>query len=197
MALDYQFNKIAMLQLQRQLATRLAALPTLKSKESVLRLAIQRQKTELESLAGELERCEKALQGDLRLWAEFPYTVFSLKRIETRQVKIAGVSVPELSGIVWENREFSKFNKPVWIATGVAMLKDLATVQARRDIAAKALEILEKARRRTTQKVNLYEKVQIPEYRDAVRKINRSLEDVENLEKSAQKLVKQRQEEAS
>ena len=55
------------------------------------------------------------------------------------------------------------------------------------------MELLDYARRKTTQKVNLYEKVQIPGYEDAIRKIKRFMEDEENLSKSAQKIVKTRQ----
>jgi V/A-type H+-transporting ATPase subunit D len=55
------------------------------------------------------------------------------------------------------------------------------------------MEMLEFARKKTTQKVNLYEKVQIPEYNEAIRKIKRFLEDEENLTKAAQKIVKNRQ----
>ena len=50
---------------------------------------------------------------------------------------------------------------------------------------------------RFTQKVNLYEKVQIPGYEDAIRKIKRFMEDEENLSKSAQKIVKTRQQAAA
>jgi len=53
--------------------------------------------------------------------------------------------------------------------------------------------LLEHARKKTTQKVNLFEKVQIPGYEDAIRKIKRFMEDEENLSKSAQKIVKERQ----
>ena len=52
------------------------------------------------------------------------------------------------------------------------------------------MKLLDYARRKTTQKVNLYEKVQIPGYDDAIRKIKRFLEDEDNLSKSAQKIVK-------
>ena len=55
------------------------------------------------------------------------------------------------------------------------------------------MELLDLARRKTTQKVNLYEKVQIPGYEEAIRKIKRFLEDEDNLSKSAQKIVKKRQ----
>jgi V/A-type H+-transporting ATPase subunit D len=54
------------------------------------------------------------------------------------------------------------------------------------------MDRLEFARKKTTQKVNLYEKVQIPGYEDAIRKIERYLEDEENLAKAAQKIVKKR-----
>ena len=52
--------------------------------------------------------------------------------------------------------------------------------------------ILEQVRKKTTQKVNLYEKVQIPLYEDAIRKIKRFLEDEENLSKASQKILKNR-----
>ena len=55
------------------------------------------------------------------------------------------------------------------------------------------LELLEYARKKTTQKVNLFEKVQIPGYEDAILKIKRFMEDEENLSKSSQKIVKSRQ----
>ncbi|MBP3585954.1 MAG: hypothetical protein J6J29_00460, partial [Paludibacteraceae bacterium] len=50
------------------------------------------------------------------------------------------------------------------------------------------------ARKKTTQKVNLFEKVQIPGYQDAIRKIKRFMEDEENLSKSSQKIVKSKRE---
>jgi V/A-type H+-transporting ATPase subunit D len=55
------------------------------------------------------------------------------------------------------------------------------------------MQLLDRARKKTTQKVNLFEKVQIPGYDDAIRKIKRFMEDEDNLSKSAQKIVKNRQ----
>jgi len=56
------------------------------------------------------------------------------------------------------------------------------------------LNRLEYARKKTTQKVNLFEKVQIPGYEDAILKIKRYLEDEENLSKSSQKIMRAHQE---
>ena len=55
------------------------------------------------------------------------------------------------------------------------------------------MRLLDHARKKTTQKVNLYEKVQIPGYESAIMKIKRFMEDEENLAKSSMKIVKNRQ----
>ena len=59
---------------------------------------------------------------------------------------------------------------------------------------AAKLGLLDRARRKTTQKVNLFEKVQIPGFQEAIRKIKRFMEDEENLSKSSQKILKALQE---
>lgn len=73
------------------------------------------------------------------------------------------------------------------------ILKDLYTVLVKKDLAIRKMELLDFARKKTTQKVNLYEKVQIPGYEEAIRRIKSFLEDEENLLKSAQKIIKSRQ----
>ena len=72
------------------------------------------------------------------------------------------------------------------------MLKRIATLGIEHAFYDHKTQLLDHARKKTTQKVNLYEKVQIPGYEDAIRKIKRFLEDEENLSKSAQKIVKTR-----
>jgi V/A-type H+-transporting ATPase subunit D len=63
-----------------------------------------------------------------------------------------------------------------------------------REFVLAKLGLLEHARKKTTQKVNLFEKVQIPGFQEAVRKIKRFMEDEENLSKSSQKILKALQE---
>jgi V/A-type H+-transporting ATPase subunit D len=81
----------------------------------------------------------------------------------------------------------------VWFPDGIDILTTLARLGIEQEIWIRKMELLEHARKKTTQKVNLYEKVQIPGFEDAMRKIKRFLEDEENLSKSAQKIVKTRQ----
>ncbi len=193
MAIKYQFNKISMQSLRKQLKVRESALPTIKSKEAALRLTVKKQNDHLKVLNAQLEEKLRELALMERLWEEFPGDIFDLKDVVLQVKKIAGVKTPVLEDVNYEIREYSAFANPVWLASGIEVLKDLTRLIIDIEVARKKLEILEYARKKTTQKVNLYEKVQIPAFSDAILKIKRYLEDVDNLEKSGQKITKQKQ----
>ena len=78
--------------------------------------------------------------------------------------------------------------------TGCICLSTLAHTAIEREFTVAKLNLLEHARKKTTQKVNLFEKVQIPGYQDALRKIKRFMEDEESLSKSSQKIMRANQE---
>jgi len=77
------------------------------------------------------------------------------------------------------------------------LLSELIEKRLQWQLKEQEIALLEAERKRTTQKLNLFEKVQIPAYEDQIRKIKRFLEDEENLVKATQKLVKQKREEAA
>ncbi|NNM67714.1 MAG: V-type ATP synthase subunit D [Spirochaetales bacterium] len=193
MALTYQFNKIAMQQLRAQLKARQTALPVLKSKEAALRVTIQKQKEVLKELNERLARMLAAMKQNVALWAEFPLDIFELKKVEVEVKKVAGIKTPQLKALEYSVAEFSRFANPNWLTFGIEQLKQLTEMLTEVEVAEKRITILEYALKKTTQKVNLYEKVQIPEYNDAILKIKRYLEDVDNLEKAAQKITKTKQ----
>lgn len=196
MELKYQFNKVAMQGLQRQLKMRESALPILKSKEAALRVTEKKQKDEYARLEAEYEARLSQLRSDIRLWAEFPSEIYELKDIIIKKTRIAGVEVPDVDRIDWNIRDFSRFHRPLWVSTGVRILRDLTGMLTRMEVVSKGIAVIQSARRKTTQKVNLYEKVQIPAYTEAIRKIKGYLEDVANLDTSVQKMMKQRAEQA-
>jgi V/A-type H+/Na+-transporting ATPase subunit D len=193
MAVKFQFNKIALQFLRKQLKIRETALPTLKSKESALRFTVKKYKDKLESLQKEYDKKLDSIEKIKKLWAEFPEDLFSLKEVVFEEKKIAGIKIPEIKEVLFYIKDFSCFINPAWLTSGTIILKEIAEILTKIKITEKSVSILEYARKKTTQKVNLYEKVQIPEYSEAILKIKRFLEDVENLEKSAQKITKQRQ----
>ncbi|MBQ0127925.1 MAG: V-type ATP synthase subunit D [Bacteroidales bacterium] len=192
MAIKFQYNKTSLTNLGKQLKIRQKALPTLKSKESALRMSVQVAKDAAERHSSELERMMKDYDYLAALWNEFEPGLIRITGIELTTVKVAGVKVPQLGEISYELKPFNAFVKPAWYADGVRILKDLTRIGLLSEVAQERRRILEFNRKKTTQKVNLYEKVQIPGYQEAILKIKRYMEDEENLSKASSKIVKTR-----
>lgn len=197
MAIKFQYNKTSLQEMNKQLRIRENALPILKNKEAALRIEVKNARAQAEDMEALLaEKLEQQTEM-ARLWEEFDPSLLQVEKVHLATRKIAGVSVPELENIDFHRPAFSLYNRPAWFAAGIERAKELAVVAIRKKVFLRQTGLLEHARRKTTQKVNLYEKVQIPEYEDAIRKIKRFLEDEENLAKSAQKIVKKKKESAS
>jgi len=194
MAIKFQYNKTSLQQLEKQLKMRERSLPTIKSKESALRMEVKRIKDEVVRLELQLEKEIKNYENMLSLWKEFSPDLISVKDVEISTRKIAGVVIPLLGEIEFEIRQFSLFNSPAWFFDGMELLKQLAKTGIKSEFAGVQLELLDHARKKTTQKVNLFEKVQIPGYQDAIRKVKRFMEDEESLSKSSQKIMRANQE---
>ena len=192
MAIKFQYNKTALNNLSKQLKMRQNALPTLQNKESALRLEVRKAKEKSDSLIRELDEAEKRYDYLAPLWNEFEPGLVSITDIDLRTVKVAGVKCPELGGISYEIRPFNAFVKPAWYINGVSILKELSRLGIESEVYLQKRRILDYQRKKTTQKVNLYEKVQIPGYQEAIRKIKRYMEDEENLSKASSKIVKER-----
>ena len=190
MAIKFQYNKTSLQQQQKQLKMRERTLPTIKSKESALRLEVKKARREIDALNEQLEQGIQGYQDMVALWDEFDPTLVSVTDVQLSTKKIAGVIVPVLDNIDYEVKPFSLFSHPSWFAQGVELLKALATLGIEAEFLNLKLEYLEYARRKTTQKVNLFEKVQIPGYKDAILKIKRYLEDEESLSKASQKIMR-------
>ena len=174
MAIKFQYNKTSLQQLEKQLKMRERSLPTIKSKESALRIEVKRTKDEVNKLELQLEREIQSYENMVALWNEFNPELISVKDVTLSTKKIAGVIVPLLDEIKFEIGHYSLFNAPAWYTDGIELLKKLARTGIEAEFSGMKLELLEHARKKTTQKVNLFEKVQIPGYKDAIRKVKRS-----------------------
>lgn len=179
MAIKFQYNKTSLNNLGKQLKMRQNALPTLKNKESALRLEVRKAKERSARLIEDLDAALKRYDYLAALWNEFDAGLISVTDIDLVTVKVAGVRTPELKDIHYEIRDFNAFSKPAWYADGVAILKELSRLGIESEVYLEKSRILDFQRKKTTQKVNLYEKVQIPGYQEAIRKIKRYMEDEE------------------
>ncbi len=193
MAIKFQYNKTSLQELNKQLKVRVRALPTIKNKESALRMEVKKAKDAANAAEMQMENSIVAYASMARLWNEFNPQLVRVEDVDLSIKKIAGVRIPILNEVKFKVGEFSLFNNPSWFAEGINIIKLLAKVGIEREFHYRTMVLLDHARRKTTQKVNLYEKVQIPGYEEAIRKIKRFMEDEENLSKSAQKIVKTRQ----
>lgn len=196
MAIKFQYNKTSLGDMRKKLQMRQRALPTIKSKESALRLEVKKARDAASQVDVQLEELLAQYAYMTALWSEFDGGLLRVSDVELTHTKIAGVRVPELGEISFEEKPYDLFSSPVWFADGVELLKRIARLGIQREVYTRKMELLDFARKKTTQKVNLYEKVQIPGYEAAILKIRRFLEDEENLSKSAQKIVKNKHEQS-
>ena len=194
MAIKFQYNKTSLNNLNKQLKMRKNALPTLKNKESALRLEVRKAKEYSEKLIEDLDAALNRYDYLAALWNEFDAGLITITDVDLVTVKVAGVKTPDLKEIHYQINDFNAFAKPAWYADGVAILKELSRLGIESEVYKEKARILDFQRKKTTQKVNLYEKVQIPGYQEAIRKIKRYMEDEENLSKAASKIVKSRHE---
>ena len=190
--IKFQYNKTSLQNLDKQLKTRVRALPTIKNKESALRSEVKKAKEVADEFDGRLQDTLNAISDMLQLYDEYTPDILTVKDVNMSVKKIAGVRTPVLDDVEYEVKEFSLFNAPGWYLDGIQQVQQVVKIALERELYVKKMELLDKARKKTTQKVNLYEKVQIPGFQEAIRKIKRFLEDEENLSKSAQKIVKTR-----
>lgn len=190
--IKFQYNKTSLQGLDKQLKMRVRALPTIKNKESALRSEVKKAKEVADEFDDKLERTLNELNEMLQLFDEYTTDILVVKDVNMSVKKIAGVKTPILDSVEYEIKEFSLFNAPGWFLDGIQHVKEVVGIALEREFYIRKMELLDMARKKTTQKVNLYEKVQIPGFQEAIRKIKRFLEDEENLSKSAQKIVKTR-----
>ncbi len=192
MAIRFQYNKTSLGELDKGLKMRVKALPTIKSKESALRVEVKIARDAADAHARDMEVLIREYDYMSSLWGEFDMNLVRVSTIERGEQKIAGVAIPLLRGVVFEEREWDLFSAPAWWADGVDIVRRLVSLRIEHEFLSRKAALLEYARKKTTQKVNLYEKVQIPDYQEAILKIKRFMEDEENLSKSSQKIVKAR-----
>ena len=192
MAIKFQYNKTSLTEMGKQLKVRQRALPTLQNKESALRLEVRKAKEESVRLQERLEHELKEYDYMAALWNEFDPGLITITDVDLYTKKVAGVKTPALGEIHYQVNPFNAFVKPAWYADGVSILKELSRLGIESEVYTEKARILDYNRRKTTQKVNLYEKVQIPGYQEAIRKIKRYMEDEDNLSKASSKIVKKR-----
>lgn len=154
-------------------------LPTLQLKKQQLQSVIMGIRQELERK--EAERIQ--MIGDLDDWvAVFAENeLFEEKKrldqlvqpdkVIVKDDNIAGVTIPAFEELTFKDINYDVDDYPLWVDTAVFKLREIARLDALVSTLRKQTELLEKELRTTSQRVNLFEKVKIPEAKENIRVI--------------------------
>lgn len=99
------------------------------------------------------------------------------QEVKTSAMNIAGVNIPIFEEVVFHPTRYSLFTTPPWVDTALIDLRDLNSRQAKLDILQQQFDLLQKELTKIIQRVNLFEKVKIPDARENIRRIRIQLGD--------------------
>jgi V/A-type H+-transporting ATPase subunit D len=102
-----------------------------------------------------------------------------LQDVELGTENIVGVKLPVLTRVDYEVAEYSFISTPAWVDELVTRLQEIIELRLKARLAAKRVQILEYAVRRVTQRVNLFDRILIPNARRNIKKIQVFLGDLE------------------
>ena len=148
-------------------------------------------------LGGRRAREEELLEG-VKPWiglladAGVPVPV-ELERVRTRAGNIAGVEIPVYEGVDLRRAEVDLFATPEWVDDAAEAASSLIGLRAEREVAAEQVRLVAEELRTTSQRVNLFEKVKIPECVENIRVINVALGDEQTSSVARGKIAKGRQ----
>lgn len=99
------------------------------------------------------------------------------QEVRTSTTNIAGVNIPVLEEVIFPQASYSLFGTPPWVDRTLADLRELNRRQARLDVLRRQHNLLHRELARIIQRVNLFEKIKIPEAAEAIRVIRIKLGD--------------------
>jgi len=118
-------------------------------------------------------------------------------KIITSKKNIAGVDVPVFEQAYFDPAEYDLFLIPLWVDTGLELLRDMISLQEEIRVTEKGISVLQHELRITTQRVNLFEKIKIPGAKEAIRVIKIYIGDQMTNAVGRSKIVKNKIEEAN
>jgi V/A-type H+-transporting ATPase subunit D len=148
-------------------------LPTLQLKKQQLQMVIRQVESQIEDKKKEIAKYEDTLSDWISVFGEEVGLddLINIREIEKDMGNIAGVDIPVFKKLEFEPVLYNLFEMPLWVDQGVVTMKELAALNAEIEVLLEQKRLLDDELRTTTQRVNLFEKVKIPETKDVIRKI--------------------------
>ena len=168
----------------------------------MLQLKKQQLQSEIAGIAAKAEAVaarERAVREDLERWVGLFATDESLvedlvfvRSVRTGSANIAGVPIPTFESIDTEVREIDAWATPAWIDSAVEATTKILSLQCERAVYEEQRRLVTAELNQTSQRVNLFEKVKIPQCKEAIRVIKIALGDEQTAAVTRGKIAKSR-----
>ena len=177
-------------------------LPTLQLKKQQLQMEMRASQARLR----ENEEKEAVLRKRLSSWlalfgddivTDKLKTLINLERINAGETNIAGVTVPTFQGVLLDVGEYDLFEEDSWIDDAIEAVRAIIELNAEHEIIQEQYNLLANELRSTTQRVNLFEKVKIPECKENIRRIQIYLGDMDTAAVARAKIAKSKSQEVA
>lgn len=154
-------------------------LPTLQLKKQQLQAVVMQAAAQLEQVERQRQAAVAGLDDWVAVFAEndsFPpdkrlETLVRPRSVVCGQENIAGVTVPVFQELTFEDIQYDVADYPLWVDTAAVRLREIAGLDAMAKTLRQRVTLLEQELRATAQRVNLFEKVKIPEAKENIRVI--------------------------
>jgi V/A-type H+/Na+-transporting ATPase subunit D len=154
-------------------------LPTLQLKKQQLQAVVMQAAAQLEQVERQRQAAVAGLDDWVAVFAEndsFPpdkrlETLVRPRSVVCGQENIAGVTVPVFQELTFEDIRYDVADYPLWVDTAAVRLREIAGLDAMAKTLRQRVTLLERELRATAQRVNLFEKVKIPEAKENIRVI--------------------------
>jgi len=169
-------------------------LPMLQLKKQQLQAEIQSIDARINERRARLEQRFEELSRWVKLFAEPVETsgLVVLQEIETDEGNIAGVNIPLFVDLKTRKEEVDLFETPAWLDDAQDAIQELMELRIETEILEEQKRLVAEELRTTSQRVNLFEKVKIPECKENIRVIKIFLGDEQTAAVARGKLAKKR-----
>lgn len=156
-------------------------LPMLVLKKQQLQIEIIKILNLVESLEAKINSFKNVVYKWVGVFAEETHLerLISVGELRLSTGNIAGIDIPIFEGVDFKEEEYDYMKIPVWVDYGIEAVKELIILRARDLVLLKQLELVKEELRITTQRVNLFEKIKMPEARENIRRIRIFLGDLQ------------------
>ena len=149
--------------------------------------------------AEETSAKERAIRADLDRWVGLFATdedliagLVKVREVKTGTANVAGVAIPTFERIDTDVKEVDTWSTPAWVDNAVETTTQILSLQCERAIYDEQRRLVEMELQLTSQRVNLFEKVKIPECKEAIRRIKIAIGDEQTAAVTRGKIAKGR-----